>query len=157
MIRGGIYFALESVVWSGGMAFYDPTLPGRVAARAYLVSVEQFCDIVEQEMHREPTRTLDLREVISTGRQRVGPGRYETLYRVGTKDGSPLLTFSAPWSADDVDFNRPSVGYLRMLADGLRQAHGWTVEEIAAYLAEVPGAAGEWSVADLHDLLGARP
>lgn len=31
-VPGGIYFALTSQTWGGGMAFYDPALPGRAAA-----------------------------------------------------------------------------------------------------------------------------
>src|SRR4051812_46926456 len=54
LVPGGIYFALESLTWSGGMAFYDPDLPGEVAARAYLISAAQFADIAAQEMHRPP-------------------------------------------------------------------------------------------------------
>ena len=51
-LPGGVYFALTSRVWGGGMAFYDPALPGRAAARAYLLTRSQFCDVVSQEMRR---------------------------------------------------------------------------------------------------------
>lgn len=60
-LPGGIYFAGESRAWTGGMAFYDPQLPGVAAARAYLVTVEQFTDIAAQEMYRpagDPDRRL---------------------------------------------------------------------------------------------------
>ena len=47
LIPGGVYFAGESRAWTGGMAFYDPQLPGRAAARGYLVAVELPEDKVE--------------------------------------------------------------------------------------------------------------
>ncbi|HEV7625937.1 MAG TPA: histone deacetylase, partial [Streptomyces sp.] len=42
MLPGELYFALDSKVWTGGVAFYDPRSEGRTAARAYLVTAEQF-------------------------------------------------------------------------------------------------------------------
>lgn len=48
LLPGGVYFAGESRAWTGGMAFYDPELPGPAAARGYLMSVEQFADIAAQ-------------------------------------------------------------------------------------------------------------
>lgn len=153
LLPGGIYFALESRAWTGGMAFYDPELPGEAAARAYLITVGQFSDIAAQEMYTKPTGTdLDLDEVLTTGRCRLGPGRYETLVHAGALDGRPVLTFTAPWRAADVDWTPPSPAYLGMLANGLREAHGWTGAEIAGYLGELPGVRGNWSTADLADL-----
>src|SRR6266516_3153562 len=48
-LPGGIFFALRSRVWGGGMAFYDPALPGRAAAHAYLLTRGQFADVLAQE------------------------------------------------------------------------------------------------------------
>ncbi|WP_425681644.1 hypothetical protein [Micromonospora sp. DT31] len=76
LIPGGVYFAGESRAWTGGMAFYDPTLPGRAAARGYLVTVEQFADIAAQEMYRPPGADLaGILAAVRTGRATLGPGR----------------------------------------------------------------------------------
>lgn len=139
-LPGGIYFATESETWGGGRAFYDPDLPGTAPARAYLVTAEQFCDVTAQEMYRNPGTDIDLAPVLATGRHRIGPGRYETLLRVGDLDGHPVLTFTAPWSAGDVPPNPPSEAYLRMLAGGLREAHGWSAEEAIRHLRAVADA-----------------
>ncbi|MFD7814997.1 histone deacetylase [Streptomyces sp. NPDC059785] len=150
-----MYFATESAVWSGGRAFYDPDAGGRVLAKAYLVSVEQFSDIAAQEMHRTPGGAcLDLTEVLARGRSVLGQGRYETLVCAGRLDGLPVLTFTAPWGLRDVtSFNPPSAAYVRCLAAGLVSAGVWDVPAVAAYLAACPGAAGHWSAAALTDLL----
>jgi hypothetical protein len=152
-LPGGVYFATHSPVWNGGRAFYDPALPGRAAARAWLITASQFADITAQEMYREPGTDLDLTEVLTTGRSELGPGRYETLLHVGDQDGSPLLTFTAPWHAADVPATTPAVAYLRMLAAGLRAGHGWSTEHAAGYLAGLPGAAGSWTPDELTGLL----
>jgi hypothetical protein len=82
----------------------------------------------------------------------LGPGRYETLLHVGDLDGHPLLTFTAPWHAGDVPWTVPSASYLRILAAGLREAHGWDVHRVAGYLAHLRGARGHWTPADLAAL-----
>jgi hypothetical protein len=151
-IVGGVYFATESQVWGGGRAFYDPELVGTAAARAYLITAGQFADIVAQEMYGVACADIDLGPVLATGRAELGSGRYETLLHVGHLDGHPFLTFTAPWHADDVPWTVPSAAYLRMLAAGLREAHGWGVHRAAAYLAHLRGARGHWTSAAIASL-----
>lgn len=152
-IPGLLYFATESLTWTGGRAFYCPEGAGRTAARAYLLTAGQFADIVAQEMYRSPAADLDLREVLTTGRTRLGPGRYETLVRVGTLDGHPILTCTAPWHHTELPGNPPSRAYLRHLAAGLAESHGWTPARIASYLATRPGANPAWTPEAVADAL----
>ncbi|WP_019634318.1 hypothetical protein [Actinomadura atramentaria] len=157
-LPGGIYFAHSSPTWGGGVAFYDPELPGRAAARAYLLTAEQFGDVVAQEMHRPAGTDLDLAEVLATGRQTLGPGRYETVLLVGEHEGDPVLTFTAPHPLDGAPVTAPTAAYLAMLGHGLREAHGWDAGRAAGYLAGRPGAAGAWTPGAVRDLLVApRP
>jgi hypothetical protein len=152
-LPGGIYFALESRTWTGGMAFYDPLLPGSAAARAYLVTAAQFADIAAQEMHREPGQPLDLiASAVSDGSARTGPGRYETLVCPSVVEGHPVLTFTAPWRAGEVPFTPPAPAYLSTIARGLRDTHGWDATRVAGYLADLPGVAGHWEWVDLLNL-----
>nr|WP_242666519.1 MULTISPECIES: histone deacetylase [Parafrankia] len=150
LLPGSVHFALESKVWGGGMAFYDPAAPGLAAARAYLLSRQQFVDVAAQEMHREPGGDLDLTALTAltarpgAGRAVLGPGRYETVLLVGYWGPVPLLTFTAPWALADVALTAPSGAYLDMLAAGLGESHGWPPARIAAYLAGLPGARGVW-------------
>jgi len=152
-LPGGIYFATHSPVWDGGRAFYDPTLPGQAAARAWLITSEQFCDISAQEMYQQPGTDIDLTTVLTTGRDKIGEGRYETLIHPGDLDGYPLLTFTAPWHAADEPGTAPSLAYLRMLAGGLIAAHGWDTGQAAAYLAGLAGASEVWDPDDLAERL----
>ncbi|ATE56072.1 histone deacetylase [Actinosynnema pretiosum] len=149
-LPGGVYFTTHSPVWDGGRAFYDPSLPGVAAGRAYLVTVGQFSDVAAQEMYREPGEDLDLLTVLATGRAELGPGRYETLVLVGEADGCPALTFTAPWRADEVRHTSPSAAYLRMLAGGLRETWSWTPERVAAHLA---GTTPFWTAGEIAALL----
>ncbi|MEU6753111.1 histone deacetylase [Spirillospora sp. NPDC046719] len=153
-LPGGIYFALTSRVWGGGMAFYDAALPGRAAARAYLLTRPQFCDVVSQEMRRDVGVDHDLSEAVAHGRQRLGPGRYETIVKVGERGGHPMLTFTAPHPSSAAELNAPTAPYLAMLGNGLREAHDWSAARAAAYLAACPGASGAWTRERIAALLG---
>jgi hypothetical protein len=154
MLPGQSYFALESLAWTGGMAFYDHFVPGPTAARAYSVSLGQLSDIAAQEMYRRTAAAeLDLTLVLRFGHATFGDGRYETLVYAGELEGWPVLTFTAPWHIRDVEVTRPSAHYLKLIADGLAEAHGWTADEIAEYLAQKPGARGQWGAEEIRRLV----
>ncbi|MGW8555391.1 histone deacetylase [Streptomyces tubercidicus] len=166
MLPGLLYFATESQVWTGGSAFYDPDAaparhpggrPGSVElpSCAYLLTPSQFSDIAAQEMYREPGEDLDLTEAVTRGRSRTGPGRYETLVCPGLLDGYPVLTFTAPWSSQDIAMNPPSAAYLRHIAAGIVASHGWSARRAADYLAGCPGADGHWTATEIAALLTA--
>lgn len=143
-LPGSVYFAGASTQWGGGVAFYDHESPGPAAARAYLVTAEQFADIAAQEMYRVPDPEDPIEEIVLggldpelDGRHHVGPGHYETLVEVGEVAGAPMLTFTAPHGLDHVEHTEPSPAYLAMLGEGLREAHGWDDDEVERYFARL--------------------
>lgn len=155
-VPGGIVFAGESTVWGGGMAFFDGRAPGMAACRAYLISSEQFADVAAQEMRRPSGGEFALRLAEVLGRvdsvHTLGPGRYETVARLGVLDGAPLLTVTHGDIAR-LDLTMPSDAYLSRIATGLREAHRWDTERIAAYLALAPGAFSWWTVDQITDIV----
>ncbi len=139
-LPGTVYFAGESPVWGGGVAFYDPDDRGPCAgapARAYLLTIQQFADVAAQEMNRRPHEGGPLESALESGlpggRYEAGPGAYETLVSVGRRDGAPMVTFTAPYGGDAVAHTRPSPAYRRMIARGLRESHDFDDEHIDAY------------------------
>ena len=133
------------------MAIYDARTEGEVAARAYLITAEQFVDILAQEMRLKPGLHVDLAPVQETGWHTFGPGRYQTLSHLGIRDEFPMLTFTSA-DIDGHPLTPPSEGYLRTMARGLHESHGWTSTQIADYLTRVPGAAGAWTRESIEDL-----
>lgn len=144
LIPGGLRFVGESSVWGGGLAVYDSAAEGEVAARAYLISAEQFVDVLAQETRREPGLDIDLTPVRETGWHSFGPGHYQTLANVGVRDEMPMLTFTSARATELIE-NAPSPAYLRTIARGLNESHGWSTARISRYLARFPGAAGNWT------------
>lgn len=140
LLPGRLRFAAESRVWGGSMAFYDHAVPGPTAARAYLLTAQQFVDIAAQEMHRDPREGDPLEEIVRAGvpggMHTAGPGHYETLLNVGEREGRPLLTFTAPDGAGRLAPGLPTAAYLAMLTSGLAEAHGWDAARTAEYFTQ---------------------
>lgn len=159
-VPGGLVFASRSGVWGGGMAFFDRSLPGVAACRAYLVTADQFGDVAAQERRRPPggefARDLagllpDVETVVATG-----PGHYETVVRLGELDGSPMFTITHHDVAG-LPLAAPTSAYLQWISAGLREAHGYDGPTIARYLAAAPGAAGAWTEAEIEALADWEP
>ncbi|MBF6234817.1 histone deacetylase [Nocardia farcinica] len=156
-LPGSIYFAWESPVWTGGVAFYAPNpsdgWPRQAAANGYLLTAGQFSDLVTQEMYREPSSDLDLSPVLEAGRHQFGPGRYETLVRGDDFEGWPVLTFTSPWDIRTVQLNPPAARYIHMVSTGLHESHRWPAHQIVDYLSKLPGIQGTWDLSELCDLV----
>lgn len=152
-----LYFSGESRVWGGGVAFLDhePHASGaRTYARGYVITGEQFEDLVAQESKRAHAE-VDWDGLAREGRVTVGPGRYDLALVVGERDGLPMVTFTHPSPMAANPTAAPVVGYLHTLAEGLRDAHGLDDEAVAEYLVRHPGASGAWTAAALLDALEA--
>jgi len=147
LITGGVYFAGRSLGWRGGMAFYDPEALGEVAARAYLITAEQFVDVLAQETLRSPGMALDLTPAFRGDRYSNGVGGYPILVLVGCHRGVPLVTFTRDRRSAST-LLAPTVLYLAAMATGLREAHGWSLTQIDRYLSALPGCSVEHR---LHD------
>ncbi|MEU4291400.1 histone deacetylase [Kribbella sp. NPDC026596] len=158
MVPGGLVFAGASRVWGGGSAFYDSTATGQVAGRAYLLTPDQLGDVAAQEMRREPgcdfARDLAglLPDVDSI--HTMGPGRYETVARLGELDGVPMFTVTHG-TVSDLDLAAPTAPYLRWIATGLAEAHGWDLPQVVEYLMAAPGVRSGWTPGALAEVLSA--
>lgn len=154
-VPGGIVFALESGVWGGGMAFFDRGRPGVAACRAHLITADQMGDVAAQERRRAPgsefARDLagllpDVATMVATG-----PGHYETLVRLGELDGIAMFTITHH-DVPSLPLAAPTAPYLRWIAVGLREAHGYDATRAARYLIQAPGVRGAWTEAELIEV-----
>jgi hypothetical protein len=154
-IPHGLYFAGTSS-WGGAPCFVDtaenPESPAY--GRAYLITWEQFEDVVAQENGRAPTTALDLApEDLRAGSSvRLGAGRYEYLLCLGGLDGFPLVTFTSPATMAEAELHAPSSGYLSVMIAGLRESHAMSDEAIVAYLGSAPGCTEELARSALASL-----
>lgn len=142
-------FGGPSTNWNGGVAFYTPAdaAAAPVLARLWLVSLEQFEDIVAQENVGEPgSITVDP----TLARQDVAEGWYGHVVRTGELDGHSVMTFTGGRAPELIP---PSHDYLRHVADGLREGHDLGPADAATYLSTKPGVAGNLTNDDLLRIL----
>ncbi len=145
-LTGGIVFAGQSTTWTGGMAFYAPDALGQVAARAYLLTVEQANDLVAQEIRRPPGGDLRLLADRPNSRRPLGGRAYDTALRLEDIDGHPAVTITSTRSQEPTS---PSAAYLLWICRGLREAFDWPPGRVAQYLGQFPGVRETWAVEDL--------
>jgi len=139
-LPGRMYFATRTAYWGGCRALYDPDAAGMTAGRAWLITPAQLCDIMSQEMKREPGADYALPLV--PGREhrlRAGDGHYETVTCAGQLRGRPVITFCAPWAMASVAPLAPAPAYRAMIAAGLHETFGWDVQRAGRYLDSLPG------------------
>jgi hypothetical protein len=159
-VPGALVFAGTSKVWGGGSAFYNPSVASQVAGHAYLLTPDQLADVAAQEMWREPggPYALELATLLPdvTELHSLGPGRYETVVRLGEHDDIPMYTITHSAFAE-LDPVAPTASYLQWIATGLTESHNWTLDQVVAYLYAAPGVQLGWTAGALRSALQADP
>ena len=131
-----LVFAGASKSWGGGgVAFLslsvEPDLPTR--ARRYLITAEQFSDVVAQEGGRAPGVDLDIDQIVSAGSAAVGSGWYDLVMAVGEHEGLPILTFTSS-KLETLPETQPSSEYATTIVNGLVESHHLTQAEAHQYI-----------------------
>lgn len=141
-INHDLYFARKSKTWhGGGVAFIKPTSDPDVKTlgRMYLITAEQFTEVVKQEIRLEGDLIIDLAELIAKGSLVLDKRSwYNKLLFLGTEDGYRIFTFTNKDYLKD-ELNSPDKHYLKMIALGLRETYGMTDREIGEYLGSKSG------------------
>jgi hypothetical protein len=86
----------------------------------------------------------------------IGPGRYETVVRLGELDGAPMFTITHH-DVGSLRLAAPTARYLHWISVGLQESHGYDGASIARYLVTVPGIRGSWAETDIETLIRRAP
>ena len=154
VLPGTVFFSGTSRAWTGGHAYLDPTAwdhDGSALGRAWLVTAEQFDDVVAQENSR-PIGAVDLGAAsMRPGERRLVEGsRYPVAWCVDALDGVPVVTFTCAETMRQRLLNPPSIPYLRTLALGLQEAgHAADLTAAAEHLTSLPGVGARWPASEL--------
>lgn len=154
-IKAELYFAKSSKTWSGGgVAFIWPDENSLTFGKMYLITAEQFVELVKQEIRYEGTLELDLAQAVKEGYLITQPKTWygKTLY-LGSEKDIPIFSFT------NIDYlkteiNAPNEHYLNKIILGLRETYGLTDEQILNYLSSKRGIEGKIFEQDLRDLIG---
>ena len=137
-----LYFASYAKSWDGAPAFIRPgNDKHRAYGRMYLITDEQFNDVVLQENGRKPNgkRFVPSFEELNGIHEFRLPSNplYGLLLRVDTQNGAPIITFT---TARNLISGPPSEAYVKIIVAGLRETNpAMTDAEIAHYLLDAEG------------------
>ncbi|WP_245837259.1 hypothetical protein [Virgibacillus phasianinus] len=149
-----LYFAKASARWQNqGVAFIGLKKEEKhhTYSRKYLITEEQFKDVVKQE--NGVAIDMDLDDIKQRGLRTLKDTWYGTLLYVGEEDGYPIFTFTADFDSD-VPVTKPSKQYLGMIINGLRNTLKLDRTEVVNYLSTKPGVADNYSREDIEELMG---
>lgn len=136
-----IFFAGSARTWGGGSVAFLADAPGAALGRIYLITSEQFDDVVVQENGGEPPGpALDLAAAMHQGHAAAGPGAYDRLVCLGEADGAPVITFTTTRYRPGGSTMRPSGAYLATISRGLTESFGLELTDAVHYLRGFPGA-----------------
>ncbi len=129
-----LYFAGQSNTWPrreedsdvpGGIAFIRQNPErGPTLGRIYLITDEQFNDVVLQENDKTPEGNRYVPAFEQLVRQRELPLDDDPLYgkilNIGSEEGHPILTFT---TGRHLTLNEPSESYLKEIAAGIGETY----------------------------------
>lgn len=160
MILHPLFFADSAPQWEdGGVAFVRPEKDedAKTLGRMYLISDEQFEDVVLQENGHRSLNVdigLDLARAVEKGSSELRSGRYRTILHLGDQGGFPIFTFTASRTEVEPSLNPPAPMYLSIIARGLAETFGLSPQGILEYLREVPGIRDRISHEELARIAG---
>lgn len=130
-----LYFARYSSNWKGAVAFIDPQENKRQSALGvtYLISQQQFIEIVHQENDLEESVAIDL-NLLNEKRSIIIPHFkwYDQLLLLGYQNNYPIVTFTS--STPQSDFEKPSEAYLSTIIGGIHQFYSKDKRQLIDYL-----------------------
>ncbi|MCF8254987.1 MAG: hypothetical protein K9H61_09640 [Bacteroidia bacterium] len=151
-----LYFAKESSGWNkGGVGFISNTFDNKsqTLARMYLITKEQFVDVVKQETKFKGNLEINFDECINNGSLIFkDPSWYGNLIYLGEQNQQPIFTFTSKEDFSHL-INRPDRKYLKTIIEGIKEVFPFDDNEICDYLFPLEGIEGNYTRKELLDLI----
>jgi hypothetical protein len=150
-----LLFVESSVRWSNmGVAIVNPNTKNNLKSygRMYLITKEQFIDIVKQEngISLEKAQQIDFTKNNKGNNSVLLEGkRYGLILCIGEDEGYPIYTFTTSKNVDKIEINAPSKEYLQMIASGLVETYGLNNNELANYFLQFKGVKNNYNYKQL--------
>ena len=121
----------------------------------YLITDEQFNDVVMQENSKEPdgSRFVPAFEHLVSQRESLlnDDPWYGKLLNIGSEGGCPILTFTTA-RTDLLNPNAPAEQYVKVIASGIKETYPqMSDDDIVAYLNKAAGIRGNIDLAKIRD------
>lgn len=136
-IKAELYFARNSKTWHGGGICFlntDEDSDATTLGRMYLITPDQFEELVKQESRYEGELRIDFEKAIAQGSLIIEiKSWYGKLVFLGYDEGHPVFTFTNE-NYLEKEFNPPHESYLNIVRRGLQETYGLSSDEISEYL-----------------------
>ncbi len=140
-----LYFSRNSRTWeNGGVAFIDIKTNSSVKtpARSYLITKDQFADILCQENGRDPGEhkmDINFNDIVKKGFLSLkNLTWYNTILFTGLEKGIHSFTFTGS-PKNDTGYSEPGDLYLTTIIRGMIETFDFTDKEIIGYLKNAEG------------------
>lgn len=140
-----LYFKCISNKWNGGgVAFIGLEIEpkNRTLGRMYLITRQQFIDIVKQENNMKELPDINFEKGHKEGSQKLFNKPYGEIICLGEESRHPIYTFTSPSCEEGIIYSPPTDGYLKTIVEGLQQTYNLSNEQIAEYLIKKKGVSG---------------
>lgn len=155
-IRHELYFAKSSKTWKGGgVAYIHPQANSNASTfgRMYLITKEQFIDVVLQENAQAGKINLDFSTALENGNFSFNSASwYGHLLHLGTKNNHPIYTFTNGIFSEK-EINTPDKSYLSTIIRGLIASYNLSDREIKNYFSPCLGIKNRLSQNAFNQLL----
>jgi hypothetical protein len=155
IINMELYFAGSSSVWdNGGIAYIAPSLNSsfKTLGRMYLISKQQFLDLLNQEAFNLKSIPINFNKAISDKSLIFDSNSlYNTIIFLGMKDGFPIFTLTAKGKVHEA--NKPSESYLKIIIKGLKETYQLNDEEIRDYFISKSGIDSNYNKEELARII----
>jgi len=150
VIPYSLYYAEHSPNWDGGVAFIGSKKgqSKKTFGRMYLITAEQFIDVVLQENGKDPSNyyiLLDLDKVKEKKKYDTGLGWYGSILYLGDKEGVDIFTITSASGHSESDHRPPGENYLKTITEGLRETYQMSNSKILEYFKNSSGIKGNLS------------
>jgi len=158
-INNELVFTGECFKWSNkGVAVIDFNKSENVFtyARMYLITKQQFIDIVKQEngLKVESKLNIDFDYAKNNESEIIFKNKmYGRILYVGQEEGYPIFSFTTCEPISKLYINEPSKEYLQMIGRGLKESHNLSKEEIVKYFISHKGVKNTYTEEDLIKIL----
>jgi len=144
-IKSELYFAKKSGTWNGGgVGFIKVNFDenSETLGRMYLITKEQFVEVVKQETNFNGELNIDFEKAIQNGNLIFRENSwYGNLVYLGNQNDKPIFTFTNAKNLNN-EINPPDKNYLKTIANGLKETYKIDENEIEDYLKSKSGIIG---------------
>ncbi|WP_422356187.1 hypothetical protein [Roseivirga pacifica] len=159
-ITSRLYFAKKSKGWNnGGVGFISNEFNSKnqTLARMYLITKEQFTDVIKQETKYDGELTIDFDKCAKNGSLVFkDPSWYGNLIYLGEQYGKSIFTFTSKIDFSD-QINKPNDSYLKTIIEGIKETFpNFNEDDICEYLLPIEGINNHYNEEQLINLITAN-